>query len=130
MTIYFYTTADDYGFLCNFAPYGVAFDGLYWPTVEHYFQAQKFPEFPAHQAQIARVKIPKQAKALGWERSVKLRSDWETVKDAVMKTALFKKFQTHSKIRERLLATATEDLVENAPGDYSWGCGADGSGQN
>lgn len=130
MTIYFYTVADDYGFLSNFAPYGVALDDFYWPTVEHYFQAQKFPDFPNHQAKIARAKTPKQAKALGWERSVKLRSDWEAVKDAVMKKALLKKFQTHSQICERLLATEAENLVENAPSDYYWGCGADGSGQN
>jgi len=29
-----------------------------------------------------------------------------------------------------LLATEEELLVENAPRDYYWGCGADGSGQN
>lgn len=130
MTIYFYTTADEYGFLSNFAPYGVAFRDRYWPTVEHYFQAQKFPDAPAHQAKIARAQTPKQAKALGWDRSVPLRQDWETVKEAVMKTALLKKFQTHAQIREQLLATGDEDLVENAPGDYFWGCGADGSGLN
>jgi hypothetical protein len=29
-----------------------------------------------------------------------------------------------------LLGTGDEELVENAPGDYYWGCGADGSGRN
>jgi N-glycosidase YbiA len=28
------------------------------------------------------------------------------------------------------LATGDEEIVENAPEDYYWGCGADGSGQN
>lgn len=130
MAIYFYTTADEYGFLSNFAPYGVELDGVYWPTVEHYFQAQKFPDSPAYQEKISHARTPKQAKALGWDRSVRLRNDWERVKDAIMKKALLKKFQTHGKIREQLFATGDEELVENAPGDYYWGCGADGSGQN
>lgn len=29
-----------------------------------------------------------------------------------------------------MLATGDEDIVENAPSDYYWGCGADGSGKN
>jgi N-glycosidase YbiA len=29
-----------------------------------------------------------------------------------------------------LLATGDDLLVENAPGDYYWGCGKDGSGKN
>jgi ribA/ribD-fused uncharacterized protein len=45
-------------------------------------------------------------------------------------TALRQKFHTHADIRKRLLATGDEDLVENAPGDDDWGCGADGTGQN
>lgn len=130
MPLYFYTTADEYGFLCNFAPYGVALDDYYWPTVEHYYQAQKFPDAPEHQRKIARAWTPKQAKALGWDRSIPLRHDWDAVKESVMATALRQKFRTHADIRERLLATGDEDLVENAPGDYYWGCGADGTGQN
>ncbi len=130
MTIYFYTTADEYGIFSNFAPYGVELDGVYWPTVEHYYQAQKFPHAPERQRQIARAATPKQAKAIGWERSHPLREDWEQVKETVMKKALLKKFQTHREARSRLLATGDEVLVENAPGDYYWGCGADGSGQN
>ena len=31
---------------------------------------------------------------------------------------------------DTLLATGDKELVENAPGDYYWGCGADGSGRN
>lgn len=130
MAIYFYTPADEYGFLSNFAPYGVALADTYWPTVEHYYQAQKFPHAPAHQSKIVQVRTPKQAKALGWQRSIPLRPDWEAVKDGVMATALRQKFHTHASLGERLLATGDEVLIEAAPGDYYWGCGADGTGQN
>lgn len=59
-----------------------------------------------------------------------LRSDWEQVKDDVMRKAVLQKFKTHADIREILLATESEVLVENSPIDYYWGCGKDGSGKN
>ena len=46
------------------------------------------------------------------------------------RAAVRAKFRTHADLRAELLATGDEELVENAPGDYYWGCGADGSGKN
>ena len=43
---------------------------------------------------------------------------------------VLRKSEIHGDIRSVLLATGEELLVENAPKDYYWGCGADGSGQN
>jgi N-glycosidase YbiA len=56
--------------------------------------------------------------------------DWEEIKDRVMLRGDLRKFEPHADIRAVLLATGEELLVENAPKDYYWGCGADGSGQN
>ena len=132
MTIYFYTTRDkDYGSFSNFSRHGFELDGQWWPTSEHYFQAQKFvttdrPWFD----KIREVKTPKDAAKMGRSREHPLRQDWEKVKDDIMQRAVLCKFQTHSEIREILLTTGDEDIVENAPGDYYWGCGKDGSGQN
>jgi ribA/ribD-fused uncharacterized protein len=47
-----------------------------------------------------------------------------------MRQAVLRKFETHADICKTLLNTGDEELVENAPGDYYWGCGADGTGQN
>lgn len=47
-----------------------------------------------------------------------------------MRAAVRRKFDVHADIRAVLLGTGDEELVENAPGDYYWGCGADGSGRN
>jgi len=41
--IKFYSKTTAYRELSNFAPFGFEDDGVYWPTVEHYFQVQKFP---------------------------------------------------------------------------------------
>ncbi|MEG4998613.1 NADAR family protein [Microcoleus sp. B4-D4] len=129
MTIYFYGTRSEYGCFSNFSAYGFELDGEYWPTTEHYFQAQKFPKTP-HCEQIRQAKTPKDAANMGRDRSRPLRQDWEQVKDEIMRKAVLRKFETHAEIREILLATSDQEIVENAPGDYYWGCGKNGSGKN
>ncbi|AFY82849.1 NADAR family protein [Oscillatoria acuminata] len=129
MTLYFYSTRNEYGCFSNFSHHGFELDGVWWPTSEHYFQAQKFAGTP-HVEQIRQVKTPKDAAKMGRDRRRPLRPDWETVKDDIMRRAVLKKFQTHEDIRDILLGTGDEELVENSPIDYYWGCGKDGSGQN
>ena len=67
---------------------------------------------------------------MGRDRKRPLRSDWEQVKDDIMKKVVLRKFKTHADIRQVLLSTGNELIVENSPIDYYWGCGADGSGKN
>lgn len=129
MTIYFYSRTDEYGDFCNYSLHGFEIDGTYWRTVEHFFQAQKFAGTD-HETVIHRARTPGDAKELGRTTKYPLRTDWESVKDSIMFRAVLRKFQTHYDIRRRLLDTDNEDLVESAPGDYYWGCGADGTGQN
>ncbi|AKG20473.1 NADAR family protein [Calothrix sp. 336/3] len=129
MPIYFYTTIEEYGAFSNFSRHGVELDGLWWMTVEHYFQGQKFLDLD-YQEKIRNAHTPKQAAELGRSRKVPLRSDWEIVKDGIMLLAVRKKFSTHGAIRELLLSTGDEEIIENAPGDYYWGCGKDGTGLN
>lgn len=40
--IYFYRKNEPYGFMSNFYPSAIQVDGKAYPTVEHYFQSQKF----------------------------------------------------------------------------------------
>jgi N-glycosidase YbiA len=129
MPIYFYTTIDAYGCFSNFSRHGFELNGRYWPTVEHYFQSQKFAgtEYAEH---VAAARTPKEAAQRGRTRSIPLRPDWEAVKDDIMRAAVLRKFQSHADIRAMLLETGDEEIIENAPGDYYWGCGADGSGRN
>jgi hypothetical protein len=67
---------------------------------------------------------------MGRNRSLPLRCDWEQVKDDVMRKVVLQKFTIHADIREILLSTGSEVLVENSPIDYYWGCGKDRSGKN
>lgn len=130
MTIYFYAAREQpYGCFSNFSAHGFMLDELYWATSEHYFQAQKFVN-TVYLEKVRQTKTPKDAANLGRSRSLPLRSDWEQVKDEVMGKAVLQKFRSHADIREILLGTANETLVENSPIDYYWGCGKDGSGKN
>ncbi len=129
MTLYFYAVSAEFGCFSNFSAHGFKLDGQYWPTSEHYFQAEKFAG-TAYATSIRLAKSPAIAARLGRSRKQPLRPDWEAIKDDVMRQALFAKFRSHADIRAILLATADQPIVENAPGDYYWGCGADGSGKN
>lgn len=129
MTIYFYSQNEAYGEFSNFSRHGFELDGKYWKTSEHYFQAMKFAGTDF--AEKVRIAIsPNEAAKLGRRRDWPLRKDWESVKDELMHRAVLKKFQTHAELKALLLSTGDEELVENAPNDYYWGCGKDGTGKN
>ena len=130
MTIYFYSHREQpYGCFSNFSRHGFELDGLWWPTGEHYFQAQKFAGTP-YTEWVRIASNPMEAAKIGRNRTLPIRTDWNQVKDEIMLRALQQKFTTHQDIRAILLGTGTETLVESAPHDYYWGCGKDGSGKN
>jgi ribA/ribD-fused uncharacterized protein len=131
MAIEFYSTNDDYGAFSNFSAHGFKLDGVWWPTSEHYFQAQKFAGTnDPYMKEIREAKSPMIAARLGRSRKVKLRRDWESAKDAVMRRAVLKKFETHAEIRDLLLNTGDEKLIEKTTDDYYWGVGTNGAGKN
>ena len=130
MAIKFYREREQpYGCFSNFSKHSFEIEGRPWQTVEHYFQAQKFAG-TAHEGAIQVAPAPMTAKTLGNTRDFPLRPDWDTVKDDVMRRAVRAKFEQHEDIRAVLLGTGDAELIENAPNDYYWGCGADGTGRN
>jgi ribA/ribD-fused uncharacterized protein len=130
MSIYFYSVREEpYGCFSNFSPHGFELDGLYWPTSEHYFQAQKFTG-TEHAEAVRLARTPKEAAEIGRDRARPLRPDWDEVKDDVMRRAVRRKFETHPAIRAVLLSTGDDELIEATTGDYYWGCGTNGTGRN
>src|SRR4051794_23553554 len=104
LRIYFYShLKNDYGCFSNFSPHGVELDGRWWPTVEHYFQGQKFPG-TSHMEAIRQAQSPKTAKTLGRSRQFRLRPDWEAVKDDIMRRAVHRKFESRPEIGAVLLS--------------------------
>jgi len=129
ITIRFYKVADDYGWLSNFAPYPFVLDGKKWPTVEHYFQAQKFGN-KKYQEEIRNSRKAVLAARMGRDRRHKLRDDWESVKVSIMKKAVKAKFSQNSHLGKMLVATKNALLIEHTIRDAFWGDGGDGHGQN
>jgi ribA/ribD-fused uncharacterized protein len=130
MPIYFYHQNEKpYGCFSNFSAHGFDLDGAWWPTSEHYFQAQKFAGTP-HVETVRLAPTPMAAANVGRDRSLPLRADWDQVKDDVMRRAVLQKFAAHPDIRAILLGTGDETLVEKTTSDYYWGIGTQGGGKN
>jgi ribA/ribD-fused uncharacterized protein len=130
MSILFYSTREQpYGCFSNFSSHGFMLDDIWWPTTEHYFQAQKFSGTP-YVEYVCQASSPKEAAQLGRRHDFPLRPDWNQVKDDIMRRAVLCKFETHAEIRAILLGTGDEEIIENTTHDYYWGCGTDGSGRN
>ena len=127
--INFYRTDDAYGCFSNFASFPITLDGVVWHTSEHDFQAQKFAGSP-YAEEIRQVRSPMTAARMGRSREHPLRSDWEEVKDDVMRTAVRAKFTQHEDLRAILLSTEDVRIVEHTNRDNYWGDGGDGSGKN
>lgn len=127
--IKFYSVNDEYGEFSNFALFLIKLDEKIWPTTEHYFQAQKFLD-KTYQEKIRRAKTPMLAATLGRDRKQKIRKDWESVKNNVMKKALIAKFTQHQQLKELLLFTNDAKLIEHTENDNYWGDGGDGKGKN
>lgn len=121
----------DYYFLSNFypSPFRASVFGteLTYPTVEHYFQAWKATTERDH-GWVVMARTPRQAKRRG--REIELRSDWESIKVAVMRSALALKFPVDAmnEFSVMLLATGERMLIEgNHWGDQTWGAAYDGA---
>jgi ribA/ribD-fused uncharacterized protein len=132
MTIYFYKADDSYGCFSNFSLHEIHIQNLDWPTVEHYYQAQKLVGTRDHYLieTIRASETAMDATKIGRHPSRSLRDDWENVKIPVMREAVFIKFLTHLDIQQVLLETGDRELVEDSPVDYYWGCGKDKTGLN
>ncbi|UJR11592.1 hypothetical protein I4U23_015774 [Adineta vaga] len=128
-SIHFYRPYDLFGEFSNFYLAPIELDRYTWPTTEHYYQAQKFSSDETHYQNIQRLETPREA--FFYVRTNKpSRLDWNEVKDEVMLKACLAKFQQHSNLKELLLSTGDQILVEHTEKDLYWGDGGDGTGRN
>jgi N-glycosidase YbiA len=102
---------------------------LLWPTVEHYFQSQKFAG-TSHEEILRLANSPMTAAKMGRDRGRPFRADWDQVKDDIMREAFSAKFTQHEPLRSLLLSTGDLELIEHTKNDSYWADGGDGSGKN
>lgn len=125
--IKFYRQDDPYGEFSNFYKAEITINGKTFVTTEHYFQAMKHENTSFFET----VRLAKTAgQAFKLARSKQYRTDWEKIKDDVMRTALKTKFTQHSKLKELLLSTGDKIIIEHTKNDNYWADGGDGTGKN
>lgn len=127
--IKFYKVNDEYGCFSNFSKHPFELEGKRWATSEIYFQAKKF-EGTEHEEIIRSMTNSLEAAKYGRNRKLPLRTDWEDVKDEIMRKAVIAKFSQNEDIKEILLQTGNKKIIEATTDDYYWGCGTDGTGKN
>lgn len=116
----------EHSFLSNFHPCKVVLDGITYPSVEHAYQAAKTVD-RAGRLLLSKMTTAGHAKRFG--QALRLRPDWDRVKQSVMFDLLWQKFQDPI-LRARLLDTAPFRLIEgNTWGDTYWGV-CRGTGHN
>lgn len=103
----------------NFEPCTIRYGGLIYSSVEAAFQAQKTLD-ENERLEFTRL-TASQAKKKG--RTLKLRDDWEDVKVQVMYDLCLEKFRYESELKDLLLETGDEEIVENTTAwhDNIWG---------
>lgn len=153
--INFYEKGDNYFEFSNFYLAPVEIDGKSYLSSEHAYQASKFlgpdatDRSKKYAEEIRKVNTPNKSRILASQKrvggykwktdlnptiekysDVKLRTDWESSKDNVMRLIVLAKFSQHSNLRSLLLNTNDAIIQENSPRDSYWGIGKDGKGNN
>jgi len=117
---------DEYSFLSNFYRTSVMYKNMMFTSSEAAYQSQKTLN-GINQLKFTKLN-PFQAKKAGV--NVLIRPDWEQIKDQVMEDCVRDKFTRNLDLRQLLLETGDEELVEgNDWGDTYWGV-CNGKGKN
>lgn len=108
-----------WSFLSNFYPCDIVYQGITYPSTEHYYVAMKINDSQTINGQfyskidvrelISKISTPGQVKRFG--RSLKLRSDWDQIRLKVMEWCLREKFKNDA-LSEMLINTGDEELIE------------------
>ncbi len=110
----------EYEYLSNFFPITAVFQGKVYPTIEHAYvaaktfdldQRERIKNIPAHMAG--------HVKKMG--RTLKIRKDWEEVKEEIMRGLVYQKFK-NKVLQQLLLETENIKIIEvNYWHDNYWG---------
>lgn len=107
-----------YYFLSNFYSAPVMYEGLLYQNNEAAFQSAKVKDLERRK-QFCQLD-PSIAKKKG--RNVLLRNDWEGIKDEVMYQCVKDKFTRNQELKQKLINTGNEELIEgNTWNDTYWG---------
>lgn len=129
MAIKFYKEFGEYGYLATYSNHGFYKDGVYYKTSEHYFQSKKFDDI-AVVNKIINAATPKEASNIGRDRLNKKRDNWRDIKKDIMFEAVLYKFEQNEDIKQKLLSTGDEEIIEETVKENYWGIGPNYDGEN
>ena len=110
-----------YRFLSNYYLVQVKSDGIWYPSVEHAYQAAKVRDHTTKILILNQV-TPNDAKKFIRKNKITIRGDWEEIKMEVMYNLLLQKFGENTFLKEMLLKTNGAPLINgNFWGDNFWG---------
>ena len=127
--IEFYKEFGELGYLANYSNHGFTKDGVFYKTVEHYYQSEKFDD-PEIKNKIINADTPKEASNIGRDRNLKRIDDFKSIKNQVMFDGILEKFRQHRDIAYKLIETRNKKIAEATIDEYYWGIGKDKSGKN
>ena len=119
--IEFYKEFGDLGYLANYSNHGFTKNGVFYKTVEHYYQSEKFSD-PEIKKRIIDADTPKEASNIGRDRSLKRIDDFKSIKNQVMFDGILEKFRQHRDIAYKLIETRNKGIAEATVDEYYWGC--------
>ena len=65
--------------------------------------------------------LGKMNKKINEYKNIKMRKNWDIIRNDIMKKGLFAKFTQNELLRKKLLETENKILIENSPYDSYWG---------
>lgn len=118
---------EEFGFLSNFYPVEILYEGIAYPSSEHAYVAAKTDDISIKN-EIALLSSAGKVKRFG--RTFELTTHWDIIRLKVMSDILEIKF-TNQELRDKLGATGSRQLIEgNHWGDTFWGQCPIGTGKN
>jgi ribA/ribD-fused uncharacterized protein len=127
---YSFSRLDDTCLLSTVTEHPFELEGTTWATAEHYYQAKKFVK-PQDVEEITKSESGVDAYKLGnrwWKRG--RTKDWKQKRRVMMTRALYTKVMAFDEVKEALLESGDERIVETSMYDPYWGIGRDQRGEN
>ena len=113
------------GWLSNFTPSPITIEGVIYPNIEIYYQAQRAapeslkkwiascpPDKPYHAMKAGRALRPEKGEVV---------EDWDNKKLQVMHTGLTEKYLQNPPLKEKLLATGNAEFMEMDKHNHEFG---------
>jgi ribA/ribD-fused uncharacterized protein len=118
-----------WGCFSNMSSYAVELDGKVFMTSEHAYQYSKFTDEEVKN-KIFNARSGYDAKMIALENKSLTMTNWTEQSLEVMEKILRAKLAQHPHIREKLLETGDNEIIEASPTDAFWGWGPDKTGEN